>query len=267
MRRLGLDAGLGHTGGGAGGGALVDVADLAGGRRATGRTRRETPSGSNSFDTIPGSYCGGTGPPPGPPTPVSSIVPFISMCVRRNLDRARRPRLAAAGRILDPLVRGGLDEHVAGAAAGRGARVGADHERNCCPGPISRICFSMLCCDFAAATSSSMCGPLSRGQVPALRVRGVPDCLYLVRRAPSLFLAWSAQPFPGDCSVPTRETRCVLAACALPNPCRSSACGPRSSRAPKPLAPTGSSWPWRLDRLCVDGRRNYSVPGVLPPDS
>jgi hypothetical protein len=38
----------------------------------------DTPNGSNSFATIPGSHCGATGPPPGPPTPDSSKVPLIN---------------------------------------------------------------------------------------------------------------------------------------------------------------------------------------------
>jgi hypothetical protein len=37
-----------------------------------------TPNGSNNLLTTPGSYCGATSPPPGPPTPVSSMVPFTS---------------------------------------------------------------------------------------------------------------------------------------------------------------------------------------------
>jgi hypothetical protein len=75
------------------------------------------------------------------------------------------------------------------------------------PGSISRICFSMQCCDFAATTSSSI-SERSAG-VKSLPSASASFHIASIFEASAFAVLGMVGPAPisGDCSVPTTEVR------------------------------------------------------------
>jgi hypothetical protein len=125
----------------------------------------------------------------------------------RNLDRAGTPRLPAAGRVSDPPVPLRLDEHVARTAARmQPVRVGSGHETGAAAADLADLLFRCRA-ETSPRTQARTYGSTRPASGHGFQPRRDPKTPGSRPQNVARFLAWSAQPFPGDCSVPTTEER------------------------------------------------------------